>query len=389
MMQHENRLRIGRREFMGLASTAAAGLVSWSHASSVGAAQTVNPALSSDQDISWLEYQNKIYGAKPDDKGPLGGGSGYSSSFTKGDFEVSDVDSLLQALLEATSGQVIYVKGDIVLDLTPRIFIEQLELKIPPGVTLASNRGVDGSEGAVICSDTLDTKVMMRALGPNVRITGIRLRGPNSKRHMKHHARSFGPNGLGRDYYYRFPVSKGIETCYPIEIDNCELSAFSHCAIYLRDGTGHHIHHNFIHQCQYNGLGYGVSHNTSFSLIEYNLFDENRHSIAGTGAPSSGYIARHNLEAGISLSHCFDMHGGRDRKDGTDIAGTTIEIYNNTFRAPQRAVVIRGIPEEKCDIYQNWFTAHADEEAAIGGVSTKTRVSDNVYGASPFLSHIL
>lgn len=368
---------------MGIASTVAAGLVSWSHRHAEGAAQTAKPALSRDPDISWLEFQNKIYGAKPDGKGPIGGGKGYFDSFSQGDFEVSDVEGLLQALSEAKAGQVIFVNGNAVLDLTTRIYIEQLVVEIPPGVTLASNRGADGSEGALICSDTLDTRVMMRALGPGVRITGIRLQGPNPKRHMEHHARSFGANGLGREYYYRFPVSKGIETSFPIKIDNCELSAFSQCAVYLKEGAGHHIHHNFIHQCQYNGLGYGVSHNTSFSVIEYNLFDENRHSIAGTGASGSGYVARHNLEAGISLSHCFDMHGGRDRKDGTEIAGTSIEIYNNTFRAPQTAVVIRGIPEQKCDIHRNWFAAHADEEAAIRGSSPKTAVRDNAYGTSP------
>lgn len=383
MIQRENKPRLGRRKFITLASTAAAGVISWSHELSAEAVQIINSAQSNNKDISWLEIQNKIYGAKPDVKGPIGGGIGYADSFTQGDFEVSDVEGLLQALSEAKAGQVIYLNEDVLIDLTPWIYIEQLVLEIPPGVILASNRGTNGSGGALICSDTLDTKVMMRASGPGVRITGIRLRGPNPKRHMEHHSRSFGLNGLGREYYYRFPVSKGIETSFPIEIDNCELSAFSQCAVYLKDGSDHHIHHNFIHQCQYNGLGYGVSHNTSFSVIEYNLFDENRHSIAGTGASGSGYIARHNLEAGISLSHCFDMHGGRDRKDGTEIAGTSIEIYNNTFRAPQKAVVIRGIPEQKCDIHRNWFVAHADEEAAIRGVSTKTAVSDNLYGASP------
>lgn len=381
-MHQKKKSKFSRRKFMTLASTAAAGVISWSHDHLAEATQLDNLAQSHDQDISWLEIQNKIYGAKPDNKGPIGGGKGYVGSFTQGDFEVSDVEGLLRALSEAKAGQVIYLNANTVIDLTPRIYIEQLVLEIPPGVILASNRGINGSEGALICSDTLNTKVMMRATGSDVRITGIRLQGPNPKRHMDHHARSFGSNGLGREYYYRFPVSKGIETSFPIEIDNCELSAFSQCAVYLKEGRGHHIHHNFIHQCQYNGLGYGISHNTSFSVIEYNLFDKNRHSIAGTGASGSGYIARHNVEAGISLSHCFDMHGGRDRKDGTEIAGTSIEIYNNTFRAPQRAVVIRGIPEEKCDIYQNWFAAHVDEEAAVKGISERTTARNNAYGAS-------
>ena len=141
----------------------------------------------------------------------------------------------------------------------------------------------------------------------------------------------------------------------------------------------HHIHHSYIHHCQYNGLGYGIVHSTAFSLIECNLFDWNRHSIAGTGRTPSGYIARNNIELGTSLSHCFDMHGGRDRGDGTDIAGTRIEIYNNTFRAPQRAVAIRGVPDDICDVHHNWFVTHATPGAAVRAAD-RTTVHDNVYG---------
>ena len=46
------------------------------------------------------------------------------------------------------------------------------------GVTLASNRGCKGSEGAVIYSEAFQTRPLIRALGPDVRITGLRLRGP-------------------------------------------------------------------------------------------------------------------------------------------------------------------------------------------------------------------
>lgn len=48
--------------------------------------------------------------------------------------------------------------------------------------------------------------------------------------------------------------------------------------------------------------------------------------------PGCSYIARHNVELGVSLSHACDMHAGRDRNYSTDIAVTTIEVYNNTFR---------------------------------------------------------
>jgi hypothetical protein len=256
-------------------------------------------------------------------------------------------------------------------------------LEIPQGVTLASDRGNGNSKGALLTSDALKTPEMISAAGPDVRVTGLRIQGPNPKRYLDHHRRSFGKGGAGSSYYYKLPTSNGITTTHSLlEVDNCEISGFSHAGIDLKKADGHHIHHSYIHHCQYQGLGYGVCHNTASSLIEYNLFDWNRHSIAGTGRPGCGYIARHNIELGVSLSHCFDMHGGRDRKDGTDVAGTLIEIYNNTFREPQTPIVIRGVPQEKCDIHNNWFVKHPEARLAVRA-SARTKVFKNIYTAKP------
>jgi hypothetical protein len=334
-------------------------------------------------DKTWVEIGNQVYGAKPDARGPIGGGNGYRNIITKGDYTVTDLDSLLDALSKAMPGQVVFIPAETEIDLTARIYIEELVLVVPGGVTLAGERGRNGSKGALLTSDALKTPVMIRIAGPNVRITGLRIQGPCPKRYLDHHRRSYGPGGGGSGYYYKFPTSDGIRTEYPgLEVDNCEISAFSHGGIMLASGEGHRIHHNSIHHCQYNGLGYGVVHDTATSLIEYNLFDWNRHSIAGTGRPGSGYIARHNVELGESLSHCFDMHGGRDRNDGTDIAGTSIEISNNTFRPPNASVVIRGVPEQKCEVHNNWFLKHTDAKQAVRA-SEKTVVSNNAYWEKP------
>jgi hypothetical protein len=340
------------------------------------------PGLAAEEP-TWVEIDGAVYGAQPDERGPIGGGEGYTGVVTRGDYLVEDLDSLLDALSKARAGQVIFIPGETEIDLTARIYIEDLVLEVPAGVTLAGERGHHGSLGAILTSDSLKTPVMIRAAGPDVRITGLRLRGPNPKRYLDHHRRAFGPGGRGHEYYYRFPTSNGITTEHPrLEVDNCEISAFAHAGIYLIRGEGHRIHHNFIHHCQYNGLGYGICHDTASSWIEYNLFNWNRHSIAGTGRPGSGYVARHNVELGVSLSHCFDMHGGRDRGDGTDIAGTSIAIYNNTFRAPQTPVVIRGVPEEKCEVHHNWFPQHAGPLQAVSA-SEGTYVFDNAYGPEP------
>lgn len=340
------------------------------------------PCVAAD-DQTWIEIDGAIYGAMSGDRGPIGGGNGYSSIITTGDYIVEDLDALLDALSKAKADQIVFIPADTTIDLTARIYIEQLVLEIPQGVTLAGDRGNDKSKGALLTSDALETPEMIRAAGPDVRVTGLRIQGPNPKRYLDHHRRSFGPGGAGHSYYYKLPTSNGITTTHPwLEVDNCEISGFSHAGIDLRTADGHHIHNNYIHHCQYQGLGYGVCHNTASSLIEYNLFDWNRHSIAGTGRPGCSYIARHNVELGVSLSHCFDMHGGRDRKDGTDIAGTSIEIYNNTFRAPQTPVVIRGVPQEKCIIHHNWFVKHSDVGRAVRA-SNKTSVFNNIYTSKP------
>ncbi len=333
-------------------------------------------------ETTFVKVDGETYGAQADDVGPIGGGKGYAKIVGKGDFVVKTLDELLDALAKAEAGQTIFISGETEIDCTARVYIEQLVIEVPGGVTLAGNRGEDGSKGALLCSDALKTPVLVRIAGPDARISGLRIRGPCPKRYLDHHRRSFA-EGRGAAYYYKLPTSCGIRTEHDaLEVDNCEISAFSHAGIYLVRGQKHHVHHCFIHHCQYNGLGYGICHNTASSLIERNLFDFNRHSIAGTGRPGCSYEARHNVELGTSLSHCFDMHGGRDRQDGTDIAGTTILIHHNTFRAPNTPVVIRGVPQDTCRVYRNWFPRHASAAEAVRA-SKKTHVEQNAYGAEP------
>ena len=334
------------------------------------------------EDATFVKLDRETYGAQADEVGPIGGGRGYTRIVTKGDHAAKSLDELLDALSKAKSGQIVFIPGEVEIDCTARVYIEELVLELPAGVTLAGNRGQDGSKGALICSDALKTRPLIRVTGPDVRVTGLRIQGPNPKRYLDHHHRSFAEK-RGHEYYYKFPTSGGVTTEHPrLEVDNCDLSGFGHAAIALSKGDGHHIHHCSIHHCQYNGLGYGVSHDVSSSLIERNLFDYNRHSIAGTGRPGCGYEARHNVELGTSLSHCFDMHGGHARKDGTNIAGTRIVIHHNTFRAPSLPVKIRGVPQQECRVSHNWFPRHPDPQQAVRA-SENTHVRNNAYGTDP------
>jgi hypothetical protein len=340
-----------------------------------------------DRDLvqTWTAIDGTRYGAHGDDRGPLGGGSGYSETVTEGNYHVRDRRELVSALEEASAGEVVFVDSAAEIDLTVWVYTEDLVLSIPEGVTLASDRGVGGSAGALLYSEALDTGPLIRATGPEARITGLRLRGPDKSRRTELHTASFGgETPRGRDFYYSFPVSQGITTtAHVLEVDNCELWGWSHAAIYLEAGLEHRIHHNDIHHNQRQGLGYGVHVDDAKATIDRNVFDWNRHSIAGSGVPGAGYAARHNAVLEHANSHLLDMHGGRDRGDGTNVAASWLEYTNNYVANTDHAgIVIRGVPEEEATVSKNWFLhPSADDQAVRSG--GRTTVTDNVYGDPP------
>ncbi|MEM9646527.1 MAG: hypothetical protein AAF989_16160, partial [Planctomycetota bacterium] len=259
---------------------------------------------------------------------PIGGGSGYPSVFSEGDYTIENRQQLLTALANAKPKQIVFINGDRELDLTGLRGID-----IPEGVTIASDRGHKNSEGALLfTTEDEHTKgnskrfCLFRTGGPNVRISGIRLRGPDAKTRRS----------------YEYINSDGIQGNHDgLEVDNCEIWAWSHGGIYAVKGSRVYIHHNFIHHCQRKGLGYCVVLNTASLKIEANLFDYYRHAIAGTGRVPSGYEASYNIAGEHSTGHVFDMHGGRDRKDGTDVAGDWIAIHHNEFHSRHTPVVVR------------------------------------------------
>jgi len=81
---------------------------------------------------TWVKIGETTYGASADERGPIGGGPGYSRVVTKGDFVVKDLDGLLDALAKARAGQTVFIPGETEIDLTARFYIEQLVLEVPP-----------------------------------------------------------------------------------------------------------------------------------------------------------------------------------------------------------------------------------------------------------------
>ncbi len=303
------------------------------------------------------------FGAADDALGPLGGGRGYTRLVTNPTYRVKTEEELMEALKKAKSGELVYVDDAAELDFSPWIMAEELVLIVPEGVTLASGRGRDGSPGALLQSAAFKTQPFIETGGANVRITGLRIQGPDPKVRdvpLDRWAKQGDKSGDGRKTYYAFPTSDGIRARHPkLEVDNCELWGWSHGAVDLKPGaTDARVHHNFIRHNQRAHLGYGVVLDRATVLIESNIFDANRHSIASTGRPGSGYEAANNLVLEHATSHVFDMHGGRDRNDGTQIAGDWMKFHHNTVRAAHvPALVIRGIPQEKVEVHHNWFLA--------------------------------
>ena len=235
------------------------------------------------------------YGAESNPTGePIGGAAGYSRIVEPdaASVVVRTGDQFIDALGKATTGTVIYVADDAVVDLTAHD-----NIVIPGHVTIASGRGRNGSEGALVFTQTVKSTRLFRTGGPNIRITGLRLEGSYP----------------GRERLTQRPVLMG--TYHPnVEVDNCEIFAWSCAALGVGSGAveGAWVHHNYIHHCQRAGLGYGVSLGRTHVLIEGNLFDFCRHAIASSGVPHSGYTARYNVHLEHTISHVFDMHGARD-----------------------------------------------------------------------------
>jgi len=287
---------------------------------------------------------------------PIGGGEGYQPVFADGDFTVRTADELRGALGQAKAGQRIFVPHGVEIDLTGH-----RNLVIPGGVTLAGTRGSNGSPGARLFTTLRQSHGLMRTGGDEVRITGLRFEG------------AFAGTERVADHSHFLSINH-----YGAEVDNCEICNFNTSAIGVGAGAIRvRIHHNHIHHCQRSGYGYGVSTGSSDVRIIANKFDYCRHHIASSGAPGCGYEAAWNLIGPHATSHHFDMHGGRDRGDATDIAGDWMAIHHNTFQGKHRHVVIRGVPSQGAEIHHNWFAKPSKQMVVSGG---NTRVHRNIYG---------
>jgi hypothetical protein len=235
--------------------------------------------------------------------------------------------------------------------------------------------------------------------GDDVRISGIRIEGPD----------------MGVSESEDKAVAIGIESQVDIEVDNNEISGFSGSGVSVEDSAGRihathdfdaiHVHDNFIHHNQSLGRhGYGVVvGDGGYVLIERNVFDWNRHAIAGDGSDGSGFRAYRNLvleHGGLHRwipfpgtwihTHQFDMHG-QDSCGVGDIfsdtvfncgtAGHDMDIRFNAFLyTDDEAFKLRGTPQIKpygAHVVSNVF-AHDSVDDALDQTESGLYESDNL-----------
>ena len=233
---------------------------------------------------------------------PLGGGAGYTRIITEKDsrvkYVVSTRDQLVTALKNAKSGEVVFVKGSAVIDMTGTP-----NNVIPAGVIVASDRGNGGSQGALIKYTSNNNgrygTSLFVAGGNNVRVTGLRLEGEMLPQ---------DGTGNGEANYL---VAISVRNKAGLEVDNCEIRGWAWSCVTSADSTGTYIHHNYLHHNQARGEGYGADIYGGDMLVEANIFNYNRHYIAAGGYPGESYEARYNLVRGDGHpigSHHFDVH---------------------------------------------------------------------------------
>ncbi len=273
---------------------------------------------------------------------PIGGGANYTDVITilQAQYYIHTVEELLTALNDCQDGDILLLNPQNQFDLTgyPTLTIDK-------SITLASNRARSTGSGALLFDSdiTLGTSqnsksIFINITADQVRITGLQIQGPHPEIYRNDIKRSKGIQ---------------IQDADCVEIDNCEISQWTHSGIYISESLKSYVHHNFFHNCQGYGLGYAVSlYGESESIIEANNFRINRHDIAGSGDLGQRYTARYNniiRNANLDSAHSFDMHCIQESTNNCNgpynVAGSIIKIYNNNFNDNRNTdIKIRGNP---------------------------------------------
>jgi hypothetical protein len=308
--------------------------------------------------------QGEVFGAEPNPTcNPIGGGPGYNRIISEADNSVTCFASTKQELIDclgnANPRDVVFVRRNADIDMTgtPTVTIKGQ-------VTLASDRGLNGSPGGLIKrKENLNggwEEPMFKTSGANVRVTGLQIEG------------EMLPQDSTGEGESRYLVGLEAESATNFEVDNCELRGWQWAAVSLDRSTGSYIHHNYIHSNQGKGEGYGTCHYGGDAIVEANMYNYNRHDVTGAGWTGEKYEFRYNINLGYGTAaggSRIDVHSD---ENGGHFAGDAYHIHHNTFH-DNGAGVQRMLPIEISEkpttgayIYNNNF----EGESIAGGYYT-------------------
>ncbi len=275
-------------------------------------------------------------------------------------FEVTDYESLIK---EVEAGhEYIYIPSNTTIHIPnlPRA------LEIKSGQTLFSDRGVNGSPGGRLLvsenENNNEDNYPVITIGSNARVTGLRIEGPVKEAESV--KKTIGIQTL--------------ENSKNIQIDNNELHGWPWAAFSIKKSKNASVNHNYIHHNIKSGLGYGVvvQNGNASAEISCNVFDANRHAIAGSGLAGEGYYAHHNLVmngGGRGAYHQFDMHSDNDGNGGKYVIITDNWFNFGDYGTSNRSsAMIRGVPTDgSATIKRNWVKSSfyiTDTTTAFTGV---------------------
>lgn len=304
-----------------------------------------------------------------------------SALSAQANINVSTLEGLVSALKVATRGQTIYIADNATINcnsLTKSLYI-------PAGVTLASGLRFDqnfstaGTSGARLYLSTAFSS-LLRVTGDSVTIRGLKIHGPD------------------RNIDGTQPISCGIKVVdnKALTVDHCEIAGWTYAGINFLNSKFGKVSNSYIHHNRRKGIGYGIMLDSAAEVVaDRNLFDNNRHCIAGSGHRTQSYEVKNSIlrmtEPYPYNSSLFDMHGECEMRDGTTYptstyAGRKIWIHHNSIRYSLKpAIVIRGIPAMTSYIEYNTFDHASIDKAVVQYIpNTYTRTSGHQFIPPPF-----
>lgn len=252
---------------------------------------------------------------------PIAGGKGTPPDLrvTKddADYVVHTRDELVRRASEA--GKTVFIPGEVSIDLTTTT----LDVR----ATVASDRGVGDSEGALLYSNAkgrdshawngggANGNLQLRGNG---RLTGLRYRGfaynyHNNPEHPGYIPFAPGATVEERAIWRLSRTARGINIrSSNVQIDNCEIFGWSYSALHIGSTSTSYspvIRNSHFHDNMLTSAGYACEVFKGWPTFRDCYFNAHRHAIAGFGFADGGFVIENCVFGPSASSFQIDMHG--------------------------------------------------------------------------------